>query len=191
MRPPKAKERLKRANTFLVPTTVEERTESSVRLMEAADIPRFGWTIDSDTGDITVQSEVEPVSVHVWHASTCNTQRRDFRLLNLDSPCQCGLAVPGEDLCLNTRVLYRAETLQETQPGSLTWLAHKRPPIDDRWMIFFVDVQYNTTQTGRGWPFGNQGVLEFTSLVSIVHKNGTDVFPYNTCHGEECRSKLV
>ena len=76
-----AKERLKRANTFLVPTTVEERTESSVRLMEAADIPRFGWTIDSDTGDITVQSEVEPVSVHVWHASTCNTQVRAVTFL--------------------------------------------------------------------------------------------------------------
>ena len=87
-------------------------------------------------------------------------------------------------------------------------MAHKRPPIDDRWdpysyrdlllifspwrwMIFFVDVQYNTTQSGRGWPFGQQGVLEFTSTVSVVHRNGTDFFPYTECHGEECRRKNI
>ena len=98
---------------------MEERTETSIRLMDAADIPRFNWTIDSETGDITVHSEVAPDSVHVWHASTCNTHRRDFRLLNLDEPCECGLDVPIQDLCLNSRVLYRAEQLEETSPGTI------------------------------------------------------------------------
>ena len=114
-----AKERIKRDKSFQLPRTVEERTETSIRLMDAADIPRFNWTIDSETGDITVQSEVAPASVHVWHASTCNTQRRDFRLLNLDEPCECGLDVPIQDLCLNSRVLYRAEQLEETSPGTI------------------------------------------------------------------------
>merc|ERR1739845_60715 len=72
-----AKERLRQDQSFLPPRTVEERSVMSVKLMEAADIPRFNWSIDSETGDITVQSEVPPLSVHVWHASTCNTERRD------------------------------------------------------------------------------------------------------------------
>ena len=79
----------------------------------------------------------------------------------------------------------------DCRPGSLTWLAHKRPPIDDRWMVLFVDVQYNTSRSSRGWPFGNQGVLEFTSLVSVIHRNGTNVFPYEECHGEQCLRKNI
>ena len=69
-----ARERLREDRTFRPPRTVEERSASSVRLMEAADIPRFSWTIDGESGDIVLQSEVEPNSVHVYHASTCNTQ---------------------------------------------------------------------------------------------------------------------
>ena len=69
-----AKERLKEEGKFQLPRTVEERSATSVRLMEAADIPKFNWTIDSESGDISLQSEVEPNSVHVYHASTCNTQ---------------------------------------------------------------------------------------------------------------------
>ena len=77
--------------------------------------------------------------------------------------------------------------------GSRTWVAHKRPPIDDRWMAFFVDVQYNTSDSGsdRGWPLGSQGTLEFTTTVSIVHKNGPDYFPYEECSGAECLGSIV
>merc|ERR1711868_114087 len=85
-----------------------------------------------------------------------------------------------QELCINQFIFWGAEELQETEPGSRTWVAHKRPPIDDRWMAFFVDVQYNTSDTGsvRGWPLGSQGTLEFTTTVSIVHKKGPDYFPY-------------
>ena len=96
-------------------------------------------------------------------------------------------------------------------PGSLTWRAHKRPPIDDRWMALFVDLQVlyctvlyylyclfvdlqfstNTTLAGRGWPLGAEGVLEFTTTVSIIHRNGTDVFPYEECHGADCLGSIV
>ena len=78
-------------------------------------------------------------------------------------------------------------------PGSLTWRAHKRPPIDGRWMALFVDLQFstNTTLAGRGWPLGEEGVLEFTTTVSIIHRNGTDVFPYEECHGADCLGSIV
>ena len=58
-----------------------------------------------------------------WETSLSNSQtsflpqRRDFRLLNLDDPCECGIAVPIDDMCLNTRVLFNAEKLEETSPG--------------------------------------------------------------------------
>ena len=49
----------------------------------------------------------------------------------------------------------------------------------------------NTTQAGRGWPLGEEGVLEFTTTVSIIHRNGTDVFPYEECHGADCLGSIV
>ena len=62
-------------------------------------------------------SESEPVSVHMYHASTCNDQRRDFRFLNKDNPCTCGVFIPGEELCVNQFIFFDAEELTETEPG--------------------------------------------------------------------------
>ena len=59
-------------------------------------------------------------------------------------------------------------------------------------MAFFVDVKYNSSSSVRGgWPFGSDGVFEFTSTVSIVHRNGTDVFPFEACQGAECLGAIV
>ena len=98
-------------------TTIEERSEYAVRLMEVSDLPQVTWTIDDEWGDITVTADTEPVSVHVWHASTCNGKRRDFRFLNAEQPCECGAEVPGEGLCINRFIFYGAEELTETEPG--------------------------------------------------------------------------
>ena len=76
--------------------------------------------------------------------------------------------------------------------GSLKWVAHKRPPIDDRWMALFVNIQYNTTTSdNKGWPLGSEGVMEFTSLISIIHRNGTEVFPFEDCSGADCLGSIV
>ena len=85
--------------------------------MKVADIPRYSWDIDSVTGDIALMSETEPVSVHVYHASTCNDKRRDFRFLNADNPCTCGVFIPSEELCVNQFIFFDAEELEETEPG--------------------------------------------------------------------------
>ena len=63
-------------------------------------------------------------------------------------------------------------------------------------MGFFVDLQFNTTTESslyadRGWPFGEDAILEFTSLMSIVHRNGTNVYPYDECSGEQCLGKII
>ena len=136
--------------------SIEDRNRASLELMSVAGVPRFNWTIHPDTGDITVMSEVRPTGVHVWHASTCNTERRDWRIANLDSPCPCnfGLEIPGEDLCPNLAVLWASDPLEETEPGSLTWVASMRPPIDGRYMAFYVSLSFNVTDR-REWPVGD------------------------------------
>ena len=48
----------------------------TVRNIQVSEIPRFSWSTEPGTGDITVTAETAPLSVHVWHASTCNTERR-------------------------------------------------------------------------------------------------------------------
>lgn len=59
-------------------------------------------------------------------------------------------------------------------------------------MAFFVDVKYNSSTNLKGeWPYGSQGILEFTSAVSIIHRNGTDVFPFEECQGEDCLGTIV
>jgi len=166
--------------------TIEDRNAASIELMSIAEIPRFNWTIDSINGDITVKSEKKPKSVHLWHASTCNDKRRDFRLINIDDPCECGFIV--SDHCVNLRILWVAEELQETFPGSLTWVGHQRPPIDGRWKAFFLDLQFeSSSQRVSGWPTGKDGVLEFTTSISVV----PDTFPYEDCVGDECLGILV
>ena len=61
-------------------------------------------------------------------------------------------------------------------------------------MAFFVDVKYNSSSIAsvkEGWPYGSQGVFEFTSAVSIIHRNGTDVFPFEACQGADCLGSIV
>ena len=114
-----AQEKLKRTNGDISPVikTLEDRRDYSMKLMEIAKIPRFSWTIDSDNGDITLESETDPVRVQVWHGSTCNDKRRDFRFINAEDPCECGVAVDSVGLCINQFIFMIGEELQETEPG--------------------------------------------------------------------------
>ena len=183
------------------PNTIEERNAKSLELMDASNVPRFNWTIDSETGDITVKSETTPTAVHMWHATTCNKHRRDFRIANLDDPCTCGIKVDVSgfgELCGNLFVLWTPEVLNETSPGSLTWVAHRDPPLFKRWTAFFVDVQFDGPKPDspaqpelkddvKGWPIGRDGIFDFTTAVSIV----PNTFPYPECYAEECYGHLV
>ena len=60
--------------------------------------------------------------------------------------------------------------------------------MDGRWLAFFADLQFNTTSyDSHGWPTGKDGILEFTTSVSIV----PDTFPFPECSGYECLGGLV
>ena len=99
------------------PHTIEERNIKSLESMDGSQVPRFNWTIDSKTGDIIVYTETKPLAVHMWHTTTCNEIRRDYRFLNLDDPCTCGVKLPG-DLCANLQVFSFPEEMSEINPGS-------------------------------------------------------------------------
>ena len=168
--------------------TIEERNTATMEMMEFSNIPKFSWTIDPENGDIRVTSEEQPLSVHVWHASTCTPERRDWRIVNLDEPCECGFAVPGEDLCANLGALWGSDPLEETEPGSKTWVAHFRPRTDGRYRAFYVSLSFNSTSTSSfEWPLGHEGVMDFTTTVSVVPND----FPYPDCFGEECMGTLL
>lgn len=161
--------------------------------------PEFTWTIDTaGTGNIVVNTTSEaPHSVYMWHATTCNGDRRDFRAVNLDSPCSCGIAVKGH--CVNTKAIWHKTKLTEAagQPG--IYVAHQDAPTVG-WTAFFVDIEFGIpkkSMEGKGvvesklgvgtWPIDLPAHLEFTSEVSIV----PNTFPFPDCKGEDCQGHLV
>lgn len=162
-------------------------------------VPTVTWSIANATGEITVQVSEEPSAVRVWQATTCNTLRRDFRLVNADNPCHCGIAQSG--LCVNLKVLWTAQPLAATSP--LLYKALLDTPTDGRWKAFFIDVQFksksaskepfpqellmHTDKDGKGWPIDPPGTFEFTSGVSIL----PNTYPFPPCVGEACYGTLV
>lgn len=87
--------------------------------------PTFTWKIDIEgTGDITVDTTgaYKPHKVTMWHATTCNGMRRDFRAVNLDSPCACGFSVKGH--CLNAKAIWHSEVLEEVEGKTGIYVAH-------------------------------------------------------------------
>ena len=76
-------------------------------------LPRFSWS--QSGSELTVTSEVSPARVELWAAVSCNTRRMDWRLANLDNPCECGSLQDG--VCFNEESVYTAEVLEETSPG--------------------------------------------------------------------------
>jgi hypothetical protein len=62
----------------------------------------------------------------MWHATTCNGERRDFRVVNLDNPCTCGIGheVKGEYYCLNTKALWHKTELTEEPSRPGIYIAH-------------------------------------------------------------------
>jgi len=177
--------------------SIEDRGSNALKAIDASNIPRLNWTIDEESGDITVRAETAPTSVFLWHSTTCNGERRDYRIINLDDPCTCGVKV-DEGYCSNLRVLWSSEVLEETEPGSLTWIAHQEPPADGKWTAFFVAVQFDGQKPANFTPnfpgidlkqkdHELEGMYEFTTLVSIV----PNTFPFDDCHGEGCYGHLL
>ena len=169
-------------------------------LLQEKPVPEMTWNIDPNNGDITLRlgdkSGDEPLHVRKYWAQTCpNSPRRDFRFINIDNPCTCGVQVPDDTTpeCINTQVFWNYETLRPTRIGGHEYVAHHDAPADGQWAAFFIDVTYKNSFKLQGqWhpgfiPKDRKGQMEFTTEVSVV----PDVFPYHDCHGIECYGTLL
>lgn len=96
--------------------------------------------IDSETGDLTVDvGNTKPKHVTMWHSTTCNGVRRDFRALNDDDPCTCGFTIKGK--CLNVKIRWSKTKLEEDPDRPGIYVARQDTPATG-WTAFFVDLQY-------------------------------------------------
>ena len=107
--------------------------------------PAINWTIAEGSGDIHVHlltPHHTPIQVSVWSATTANSRRHDFRLLNGDNQTQCkadgGLFVKG--LCTNLRVLWKRRDLARAEDG--TWTA-RMAPLRMASGAFFVHFEFD------------------------------------------------
>ena len=166
-------------------------------VIDKAPGPAFDWKISADGTDIAVQVDAageQPLAVHMWHATTCDSKRRDFRIVNKYEPClPCGLKVknlPFGATCTNLKVIWHQEALNETAPGSGQYVAHQDPPSDGRWTAFMVDLTFEGDQKATselGWPILPANEYEFTTEMSIVPQT----FPFPDCTGEACHGTLI
>lgn len=165
-------------------------------LLKRKTVPTFKWEISNSTGDITVQLDLsvgKPLHVNMWTSLTCEScKRRDYRVMNIDNPCDCGVMVDGS--CIVTKHLWSQTKLEPLHKGGSMYVAHVDPPTTkDRWVALFVDITYRLDDDetlGRpngGLPFDKPGHLEFTSEVSIF----PNFFPFDDCHGSSCYGDLV
>jgi PhoPQ-activated pathogenicity-related protein len=174
-------------------------------LLDYRPIPTMDWSIDNTTGTITVTLDNVPsdsTALHVrkYYANTWDGNlRRDFRIVNIDDPCETKLVSDG--VCVNDKVLWRFEELTPESDG-VTYIATHNTPTDGTYTAFFIDVTYMkdplTNEAiyyppgGGGWipdfiPRDAPGQLEFTTEVSIV----PNTFPFADCSGVGCNGTLV
>jgi hypothetical protein len=176
------------------------------------DVPTFTWEISNTTGEITATLD-DLGSVHsakVYYGYSCGnnfgdhgvvTKRRDFRIMNLDSPCLCGIVSDG--YCLNLRSFESHKDLEVSiENGKRVYRAAIDAPEDGRWVGFFIEIRYDFHQKfvelaqslgleGKSRPdfipLDFPGRLAFTTEVSVW----PNTFPFLDCHGDLCHGKLV
>jgi hypothetical protein len=161
-------------------------------------VPSFNWTISESTGEITATldgaGKVHKASV--WWAYSCGdnaadgVKRRDFRIMSLDNPCQCGFT-SDDGFCVNTKSFWTQEALNVSfVGGSRVYKATVPSPGDGRYVAFFIDIKYEVPPAfGHDGPVPHDrpGQLEFTTEVSVW----PNTFPYEACEGAGCNGYLL
>ena len=166
-------------------------------------MPTISWDIANVTGNITVTYEgntSQIVETRVWYGRSCSDKRRDFRLINLDNPCLCGLQVDDGEYCGNLESVFVDYELLPTSIDSTTAVYNANPQgyPDDHWDGFFVAIriklfdaehpfQANNATLQDGAFVVEYGELQLTTQVSITPQT----FPFSNCSGEECYGTLV
>mmetsp|Transcript_8284 Transcript_8284/g.12359 ORF Transcript_8284/g.12359 Transcript_8284/m.12359 type:complete len:247 (+) Transcript_8284:44-784(+) len=163
-------------------------------------VPEFTWEINEETGAITATLDDigEVFEASMWYGYSCGTnadgtKRRDFRIMHMDNPCECGISAQG--YCLNLKSFWTRVMLEGTvtEDGKRQYTAHMDAPEDGRWVAYFIDIKYKAPRRDDLYvgkdilPKDKYGRLEFTSEVSIF----PNTFPYEECTGQGCAGSVV
>eukprot|EP00817_Percolomonadidae_sp_ATCC50343_P000466 CAMPEP_0117426118 /NCGR_PEP_ID=MMETSP0758-20121206/6284_1 /TAXON_ID=63605 /ORGANISM="Percolomonas cosmopolitus, Strain AE-1 (ATCC 50343)" /LENGTH=558 /DNA_ID=CAMNT_0005211071 /DNA_START=153 /DNA_END=1829 /DNA_ORIENTATION=+ len=145
--------------------------------MEKKPRPQVSWSIDYNTNTITVKASKKPSSIVIWHSTTCQDKRVDFRLISGYKPCPW-FEVKG--LCAQPAIWFRT-TKGLTQVDETTWTATQNLPLRG-WKGFFVQLQYADESSGT--PLNP---LIFTTEAAVIPHTQ----PFPDCHGDSCQGFLT
>eukprot|EP01084_Bolivina_argentea_P007444 13970_1 len=175
--------------------------------LEDYPMPTIEWQVDNITGNISISfkgNTSQIVEAVVWHGRSCSTHMRDFRLINLDHPCRCG--VPGGGYCINLESVFEPYKIKPISIDSTSVVYEAGPSSvpDNHWSGFMVAIRvkfFNAThpyekKKGKCYGYEGQddrtflveyGEMQFTTQVSIMPKT----FPFTDCQGVGCYGTLV
>jgi len=194
-----------------VETDIPSLTTFAGAYLNNVAMPIVDWEIDDETGNITITFDGNTSSIVdavVWHGKSCGkngkTKRRDFRMVNLDKPCDCG--VPSGEYCLNLLSLWTPiRDLQPVEMNETFAMFSAAPPAksDDYWEAFLIglkvrlfdrddnekemDYVNDVDIDDESWFVVKYGEMVMTSQVSIVD----NTYPFEDCSGESCKGTLV
>jgi len=116
----------------------------------------------------------KPVNVTMWAANSfARHGNRDWRIIG------------GYPTNIPQNVIYHPTLLNETSPGSNTWVARVATPIQG-WIAFFIEIFFPGVP-----PYYDPTKIthyRLTTQVSIVPYN---VWPYPDCYGTKCYGELM
>ncbi|KAL3877581.1 hypothetical protein ACJMK2_035277 [Sinanodonta woodiana] len=132
-------------------------------------LPKMEWIKLStpNGGKIRLTLDRQPMTIHAYHAETLDGKRRDFRLLR-GTPGNPRKPQPHPVIWLTQDVTYLGNGVFEVE--------FENP--EEGWLAFFIQVTF---------PGLMGSVLEFTTDAMII----PNTFPFEDCHGEQCKGELV
>lgn len=171
--------------------------------------PVFSWSIENETGIITAEYWGNVSAIHqmsLWHGRSCGEKRRDFRILNLDDPCYCGVTVSNGDMCAALEAFWFREDISPnfTNDSYAKFIAHPPEMPENHWTAFLIGLEVQLFETDHPYMILNEnedikndklkenyidqyGRLVFSTQVSIVPQT----FPFPDCHDSGCYGTLV
>jgi len=153
--------------------------------------PKFSHKLDKVNGEITVTipEGQEHGKVVFRHAHTLSHKQRDFRWFAMATEDEAGnktcvtprvgpIGLLGSDVCVQP-ILWTGTTLNETSPGSRTYVAKIQKPLIG-WTGAFVEV-YFPSDTGLKTPY------QFTTPGMVWPQT----LPFEPCVADGCKPNLL
>lgn len=148
---------------------MEELSSFMLTVLEKIPLPQLSWDrYENQThGIIRFYTDLTPIKITAYQATTLTQERRDFRLAR-------AAAVNSTEPAIQP-VFYKPFT--PSNPTKGTYVAELLKPALG-WTCFFIVAEY---------PGPRGTTVAFTSEANIV----PDIFPFPQCKGDGCIGTLV